>query len=163
MFDLGIIAQCSLAGTVIALGMAFIRRRKAPRVFQFSVALMLTWIFCRTVHELVGPSFRQILPFIDFGLICLLLRYLAETTGRIDVIEAPWWISLALGPLLIQLFMHTLYRPELPLEARWPYLVCFNLLYAPQLLSIVVGAITGEPLATSEAERAGPSPNPRRH
>ena len=156
---LGVIAQASLAGTVLALGVAFIRRRKAPRVFQFSVALMVTWVLCRVSHDLAGPSYRQLLPFVDFGLICLLLRYLVETTGSINVTRAPWWLSLALAPLIVQLFLHTLYRPELPLEQRWASLFFLNMLYVPQLLAIVVGAITGEPLATSEAERAGPSPN----
>lgn len=160
MFGLGTIALASLAGTVATLGAAFIGRHHAPRVFQFSVALMLTWLLCRVAHTLVGPSFRQILPFIDFGLICLLLRYLVETTGDINVIRAPWWISLALAPLLITLFLHTVYNPELPLEARWPYLFALNLLYAPQLFAVWVGLIAGEPLATREAERAGPSPNP---
>lgn len=160
---LGIIAQCSLAGTVMALGVALIRRRKATRVFQFSIALMATWVFCRLAHEFVGPSFRQILPFIDFGLICLLLRYLVDTTGRVNVLDAPWWIALALAPLLIQLFIHTIYRPDLPLADRWPSLFLLNILYAPQLVAIAVGSIAGEHLATSEAARAGPSPNPRRH
>lgn len=160
MFGLGIIAQASLAGTISALGVAFIRRREAPRVFQFSVALLLTWVLCRVAHDVVGPSFRQILPFVDFGLICLLLRYLVETTGRLNVIDAPWWLSLALGPLLVQLFLHTIYRPELPLAERWPSLLLLNILYGPQLLALLIGSITGEPLATSEAERAGPSPNP---
>lgn len=159
MLGLGTVAQASLAGTVLALGVAFIGRRKAPRVFQFSVALLLTWVLCRVAHELVGPSFRQILPFIDFGLICLLLRYLVETTGRINVIDAPWWLSLALGPLLVQLFLHTVYRPELPLADRWASLLFLNILYVPQLIGLLVGAIAGEPLATSEAERAGPSPS----
>lgn len=159
MFGLGLVAQCSLAGTMLALGVAFIRRRKAPRVFQFSVALMATWILCRLAHDLAGPSYRQILPFVDFGLICLLLRYLIETTGGINVTRAPWWLSVALGPLLIQLFLHTVYKPELSLEQRWPYLLLLNMLYAPQLLAIGIGVITGEPLATSEAERAGQSPN----
>lgn len=120
---------------------------------------MATWVLCRVAHSLVGPSFRQLLPFVDFGLICLLMRYQVEVTGRLNPIHAPWWISLALTPLVITLFLHTAYQPELPLAARWPFLFLLNILYVPQLLAIVVGAITGEPLATSEAERAGQSPN----
>lgn len=159
MLGLGPIALWSLAGTLSALGVAFIRRRQAPRVFQYSAALMVTWLVCRGGHSLVGPSFRQILPFIDFGLICILLRYTVETVGELNVLRAPWWISIALAPLLITLFMHTTYQPELPLEVRWPYLVVINLLYAPQILAVWIGALGGEPLATREAERAGPSPN----
>lgn len=159
MLGMGLIALVSLAATLSALGVALIRRRQAPRVFQYALALMATWLLCRVGHSLVGPSFRQILPFIDFGLICLLLRYTVETTGQLNALHAPWWLSLCLAPLLIQLWLHVGYNPELPLVARWPYLLVGNLLYAPQILGAWIGAIAGEPLATSEAERAGSSPN----
>lgn len=149
-----------LTATHSTLGVAFIGRRKAPRVFQFAVAVCLTWWLDSVAQMIVGPSFRSIYPFVDFGLICLLLRYLVETTGDVDVRKAPWWLSGALTALLIQLAMHTGYKAELPLEARWPYLLCLNVLYVIQLLAIWVGALRGEPLATREAERSGPSPNP---
>jgi hypothetical protein len=95
---------------------------------------------------------------VDFGLICLLLRYTLEVTGSINPVNAPWWISMALAALLIQLFLHLGYRPEAPLAERWPFLAVLNMLYAPQCLALLIGAIRGETLATNEAERVGPSP-----
>lgn len=126
-----------MVGTGAAVAVSFAARRAEPKALRMALVLAAGWALCIWLHAEIGPSFRRIYPVLDFigALFCALL--IVEERGRLDLRRASPWLVLVLSAIVTQSMLHVAYPTHLSREARYPYLVALNVLYAVQLIGVM--------------------------